>query len=305
MADPLLIPITPAEQAWLDRENERIAEEAASAVSNAIAGSAAILREAIDQFNPTHIISMVSGGKDSAASDQVASELGVKIDFRMHGNTRTGIPQTTEFVRDHYGNMGEYVEADAGTAYEDYVLRKGFFGKGIGAHGFSYRVLKATPFRKAVSREIRQGKRNVRVLFINGARKDESENRQNHLETFRRDPAAPGNIWVNLIHDWGQKTRDRYLDSRSTLINPVATQLCRSGECMCGTMQSAQERAEAAALYPEWGRRLDALEAEARRLHGFGWGEAFPKPRDHRQGDLFQPMCKDCVRPTPEAGESV
>ncbi|RYD68386.1 MAG: hypothetical protein EOP58_00775 [Sphingomonadales bacterium] len=296
MADELLFPITPEEQAWLDREGERLAREAQNSIATAVESSAAILKQAIDQFAPTHIISMVSGGKDSAASDQIARELGAQINFVMHGNTRCGIPQTTEFVRGHYGALGEYVEADAGTAYEDYVLRKGFFGKGIGAHGFSYRVLKATPFRKAVSREIRQGKRNVRVLFLNGARKDESENRQQHLELFRRDPASPGNIWVNLIHDWSQETRDRYLDSRATPINPVATQLCRSGECMCGTMQTAQERSEAAALYPEWGRWLAGLEAEAKRLHGFGWGEPFPKVRDDRQPDLFQPMCKDCVR---------
>jgi 3'-phosphoadenosine 5'-phosphosulfate sulfotransferase (PAPS reductase)/FAD synthetase len=281
---------------WVIEQNERIAAEKVKTVAAAVESSATILRDAIDQFSPTHVISMVSGGKDSAASDQMARELGAKIDFVMHGNTRCGIRQTTEFVRETYGALGEYVEADAGNAYQDYVLRKGFFGKGIGAHGFSYRVLKATPFRKAVSKEIRQGKRDIRVLFLNGARKDESENRQNHLEVFRRGPAAPGNIWVNLIHDWDQETRDAYLKSRATPINPVAIQLCRSGECMCGTMQTAQERAEAAAIYPEWGAELDALEKEARRLHGFGWGEAFPKPVDTRQADLFQPMCKDCVR---------
>lgn len=262
-----------------------------------IDSSASILADAIEQFSPTHIVSMVSGGKDSAASDQIARELGAKIDFVMHGNTRCGIPQTSEFVRSTYGALGEFVEADAGTAYEDYVLRKGFFGKGIGAHGFSYRVLKATPFRKSISANIRQGKRNVRVLLLNGARKDESENRKAHLETFRRDPASPNNVWVNLIHDWSQEDRDAYLKSRRTPINPVAIQLCRSGECMCGTMQTMQERGEAKAIYPEWGKWLSSLEAEARRLHGFGWGEPFPKPqKPPRQGDLFQPMCKDCVR---------
>lgn len=218
--------------------------------------SAAILRQAIDQFNPTHIVSMVSGGKDSAASDQVARELGVKIDLVIHGNTRCGIPETSQFVRDTYGALGDFAEADAGTAYEDYVLRKGFFGKGIGAHGFAYRVLKATPFRKVVSKHIRKGKRGVRVLLLNGARKDESENRQKHLQVWRADPAQPGNIWVNLIHDWSQDDRDRYLESRGTPINPVSVQLCRSGECMCGTMQTKGERAEAAALYPEWGKWL-------------------------------------------------
>jgi 3'-phosphoadenosine 5'-phosphosulfate sulfotransferase (PAPS reductase)/FAD synthetase len=256
--------------------------------------SAAILRQAIDQFNPTHIVSMVSGGKDSAASDQVARELGIKIDMVMHGNTRCGIPQTTEFVRDTYGKLGDYVEADAGTAYEDYVLRKGFFGKGLDAHGFAYRVLKATPFRKAVSKHIRQRKRGVRVLLINGARQDESENRKKHLKVWRQDPAAPGNIWVSVIFDWSQEERDAYLESRGTPINPVAKALCRSGECMCGTMQEKAERTEAAVLYPAWGKWLNELEAEARRLHGFGWGDPFPKPRDPLQGDFF-PMCKDCM----------
>jgi 3'-phosphoadenosine 5'-phosphosulfate sulfotransferase (PAPS reductase)/FAD synthetase len=268
-----------------------------NSISGLLAKSAGILAEAIERFSPTHVVSMVSGGKDSASSDQVARELGAKINFVMHGNTRCGIPETSEFVRSTYGAIGDYVEADAGTAYEDYVLRKGFFGKGIGAHGFSYRVLKATPFRKSISKSIRQGKRGVRVLLLNGARKDESENRMNHLETFRRDPASPGNIWVNLIHDWSREDRDAYLDSRCTPINPVARELCRSGECMCGTMQTTQERGEAAAIYPEWGKRLNELEAEARRLHGFGWGEPFPKPQaEPRQFELFQPMCKDCVR---------
>lgn len=281
---------------WVIAQNARIASEQAINVARAVDDSSKILRQAINQFNPTDIISMVSGGKDSAASDAVARELGVNIRFVMHGNTRCGIPETTDFVRRTYGALGDYVEADAGTAYEDYVLRKGFFGKGVGAHGFSYRVLKATPFRKAVSKEIRQGKRDVRVLFLNGARKDESENRKANLEPFRRDPASPGNIWVNLIHGWDQGTRDAYLASRNVEINPVAIQLCRSGECMCGTMQTEQERIEASVLYPSWGKWIDGLDAEVRRLHGFGWGEAFPRPVDPRQSDLFQPMCIGCAR---------
>lgn len=260
--------------------------------------SAKILRDAIDQFTPTHIVSMVSGGKDSAACDQVARELGVKIDFVIHGNTRCGIPETSQFVRDTYGKLGEYIEADAGTAYEDYVLRKGFFGKGIGAHGFAYRVLKATPFRKSVSKAIRKGKRNVRVLLLNGARKDESENRQKHLQVYRQDPAMMSNIWVNLIHDWSQDERDSYLDSRGTSINPVATQLCRSGECMCGTMQTHAERLEAAAIYPSWGNWLSNLEKEVVDRHGFGWGVTFPKAR--QEINEFQPMCKDCLARHPD-----
>ncbi|WP_162918495.1 phosphoadenosine phosphosulfate reductase domain-containing protein [Taklimakanibacter deserti] len=120
---------------------------------------------------------MVSGGKDSAASHQVARELGVKIDAVIHGNTRCGIPETSQFVRDTYGAMGEFIEADAGTAYEAYVMRKGFFGKGIDAHGFAYRILKADPFRAAISKHFRKRKRGVRVMLLNGARKADGSRR--------------------------------------------------------------------------------------------------------------------------------
>lgn len=267
-----------------------------------IADSAQILQSAIDEVDPHYVVSMVSGGKDSAASHAVAKELGIKIDLVIHGNTRCGIPETSRFVEATYGSGDhDFAVADAGTAYEDYVLRKGFFGVGFGAHGFAYRVLKATPFRKIVSAKLRKRRRNIRIVLINGARQDESENRKRNLKVMRADPAAPGNIWVNAIHNWSQDDRDEYLESRQVPINPVAKTLCRSGECMCGTMQSKAERVEAAAIYPEWGHWLSELEEEAVRLHGFGWGDQFPKPANPRQGDLFQPMCLSCM--TPRCGD--
>lgn len=249
-------------------------------------------------MQPDYVVSMVSGGKDSAASHAAALEIGIKIDLVIHGNTRCGIPQTSEFVEATYGRgPWGFAVADAGTAYEDYAQRKGFFGQGIAAHGFAYRVLKATPFRKVISKELRQRRRGVKVMLLNGARKDESENRRANLQRTRSDPAAPGNTWVNVIHNWTQDERDMYLAERKIAINPVAKALCRSGECMCGTMQTKQERAEASVLYPEWGRWLDALEADVRAKHGFGWGDKFPRARrDPFQTDMFQPMCSDCVK---------
>lgn len=258
--------------------------------------SAERMDRVIKEVQPTHIVATVSGGRDSAAEVELAREMGIKIDLILHCRTGTGIRQTTEHVVDHYGNLGpDFVMADAGTAYEEYVMRKGFFGIGRTAHNFSYRVLKATPMRKAISRAIRNGKRGVRVLLLNGARASESENRQQNLPETRRDPACPGNMWVNLIHDWTAGDRDRYLRLRDTPINPVAVQLCRSGECMCGTMQGAQTRAEAAAMYPDWGGWLNDLERRARAKHGWGWGEPMPAPVDPRQIDMFQPMCAGCA----------
>lgn len=261
-----------------------------------ITSSQKIIQEAVAQFNPTHIVSMVSGGKDSAASDAIARELGVKIDFVIHGNTRCGIPQTSQFVRETYGALGDFVEADAGTTYESRVMKKGFYGVGRDAHNYAFRELKVTWFRKAISQAIRKGARGVRVLMLNGARKDESENRRKHLKVTRPDPASPGNLWVNLIHDWTQDERDNYLTERGVPINPVAKALCRSGECMCGTMQTQAERLEAAHLYPEWGKYMDDLECAARAKYGFGWGENFPKPlKPLPLLDMLEAsFCSDC-----------
>lgn len=262
-------------------------------LAEAIAQSAFYAQTAIEWFAPTHIVTMVSGGNDSAACHALAVELGLPITMTIHGHTGCGLKGTRQFVEANYGTDAPLIIADAGNAYENYVLRKGFFGKGRDAHGFAYRILKADPFRKVVSSELRKGKRNIRVMLLNGAFKAESDHRAATLNRARSDPGAPMNTWFNLIHDWTPELRDEYLLTRSVPLNPVAKALCRSGECMCGTMQTDVERIEAAAFDPEWGRWLSDLEAEARRLHGFGWGQTAPKPNKN-QPDLFMPMCVDC-----------
>lgn len=259
--------------------------------------AARILRDAIAEIKPHYIVQMVSGGRDSACSYAVAETLGVKPDLIIHGNTRCGIPETTRFVTDYYGSLGpELVIADAGSTYEARVMRKGFYGVGADAHRFSYQELKASPFRAVVSKHVRQRRRDVRVMLINGMRAEESRARQGR-PVMNEDSGRKGNFWVNVIHHWTQEDRDNFLRTNSVPINPVATQLCRSGECMCGTMQNRADRAEAAAIYPEWGRWLDELEVAAREKHGFGWGDQPPKHLTAPgQGDLFQPMCTSCLR---------
>lgn len=262
---------------------------------SAVAKSAQLVEGLIKEFRPTHIVSLVSGGRDSAASDRLSRELQVPVDFRMHGRTGTGIPETTQHVIDYYGSSGpDLAIADAGTKYESYVMRKGFFGVGREAHNFSYRLLKQDPFNATLSRLIRKGRRGFRVMLLTGARREESANRKINLPVAK---LKKGNLWVNPCHDWTAAERDQFNDALGVTINPVARELCRSGECMCGTFQDKRDRAEASVLYPHWGTWLDGLEEAARKKHGFGWGEPFPTPRDPNQSDLFedfQPLCAGC-----------
>lgn len=268
-----------------------------AALNHAIAMSAFYANTAMEWYNPKHIVTMVSGGKDSAACHSLAVELGLPITMTIHGRTGCGLKATQDHVEANYGTDAPLIIADAGTAYEEYVMRKGFFGKGRDAHGFAYRILKADPFRKVISSELRKGKTRVPVLLLNGAFKAESENRKATLRRARSDPGAPMNVWFNLIHDWTPEIRDEYLVSRNVPINPVAKSLCRSGECMCGTMQTDAERIEAAMLDPEWGKWLDDLDAAARNKHGFGWGQQIiiPNKKSH---ETFMPMCVDCIGAT-------
>ena len=268
-------------------------DRAPQTLDQAIAHSAFYAKTALEWYNPKHIVTMVSGGNDSAACHALAVELGLPITMTIHGRTGCGLKATQDHVEANYGNDAPLLIADAGKAYEEYVMRKGFFGKGRDAHGFAYRILKADPFRKVVSSELRKGKRSVPVLLLNGAFKAESDNRKATLRRARSDPGAPQNIWFNLIHDWTPELRDEYLATRNVPINPVAKALCRSGECMCGTMQTDAERIEAAMLDPEWGKWIDDLDAIAHEKHGFGWGQNLIKPNKN-QPDLFMPMCVDC-----------
>jgi len=274
-----------------------------------LAQSKRIYDEAVERFDPVDTIAMVSGGNDSAVAYHVAKEIGAKIDFIFHINTGTGIAETTEFVRDYYGSEPpRYVEPSAGDAYEKYVRRKGFFGRGMIAHKYAYHILKAGPLRKAISKHIRKGKRGINVLLLNGARASESGNRKINLpDVYNRDPSSQGNIWVNIIHHWTQKDCEEYLESRGVPINPVTDKMCRSGECMCGTMQSEAARIEASILYPEWGKWLDELEGDVMQKWPWRWGEEMPEwfrqlgngqmglfGEHEKYSHQFQPMCVDC-----------
>lgn len=257
-----------------------------------------IFDRAITDFKPKAIVLMFSGGDDSLTTYHVAKELGIKFDYVIHGNTRTGIEETTLFARKKVEKMGDkYLEADAGSSYINYVLRKGFFGAGLGAHAFSYHILKQDHFEKTVSKHIRKRQRDFPIIFINGGRRSESENRMKRfISPLKVTPRRPKDMWVNLINDWHKEDCKQYLFGNSICRNPVSINLCRSGECMCGTMQSKGDRLEASYFYPAWGKELDNLEKEVIEKHGFGWGENKPKQKDINQLSLFQPMCIGCTK---------
>lgn len=120
-----------------------------------------IIERAMLDYKPKAVVLMFSGGDDSLTTYEVIRQLNIKIDFVIHGYTRTGIQQTTDFAKwEVERRNGKLLIADAGDAYERYVMRKGFFGKGNGAHNISYHILKQDAFDRTISKHIRQRQRN-------------------------------------------------------------------------------------------------------------------------------------------------
>jgi len=273
-----------------------------SDTSNLLQQSRRTIEHAINQYQPKAIAMMFSGGDDSLTAYHVLKQLGYTPDCVIFGNTRTGIPKTAQFIESEVSrNNDKLVIADAGSSYERYVRRKGFFGKGHTAHNFSYHVLKKEHFEKAVSRHLRKKRKNYPILFVNGARRQESQNRMVSMkEATQVSKSKPNDIWCNIINEWTDHQCKAFPEENGIQRNPVSIELCKSGECMCGTMQSQADRELASYLFPDWGRWLDKLEQEVVKKFPWKWGQGISKQHlAEQEGQLNwidTPMCQDCKR---------
>lgn len=260
-----------------------------------------IVSKAIKDTNPYAIVLMLSGGDDSITALQVATMLGIKIDFIMHGVTGTGLPAVRKYVHEVATNYNiPLLEANAGSAFEDYVRRKGFFGKGNFAHSFSYHILKERPFDRTVSQSIRKNKSGRKIIFLNGVRVEESENRADNYGDNPYRWIRKKDLWVNIIHWFTKKQCLELLQAENIKRSPVAIELGRSGECFCGTMQSDADRIAASEFDPEWGKWMLNLRREITKK--FGW-DINQNPKKHMLEEIklkaqklneFMPMCVGC-----------
>ena len=273
--------------------------------SSALESSRKVYEQALRSFPPFAVVLAFSGGNDSLATYYAAKVLGIKIDYILHVNTRTGIAETTEYVRKFAASTGiPYLEADAGDKYEKRLFLRGFFGRGRHAHTLTYHILKKQQIRAALA-TIRRRKQNRNIWLLNGARVAESDNRAKNFagKEIRRSDSKSSNIWVNLIHYWQKSHCSNLLADCKAPCNIVSRELCRSGECLCGSMQSVQARHEASVLFPAWGAWIDALEKKVMETFPWGWGEDIPVSWQLEQkGQLrlfpredFQPMCSGCL----------
>lgn len=255
----------------------------------------AILNEALDLYQPSHVFAMFSGGYDSLVTTHLTAQH-PQFSGVLHINTGIGIEQTREFVRatcHMYGwPLHEYQCAES---YETWVLNGGF--PGPAQHTIMYNRLKDRAIW-AVLRDYKTHRRD-RIAFVTGARRHESTRRMGNAEPHRRHKTQ---VWINPIINWSRDDVLDYKDLHQLPTNWVVDVLHMSGECLCGAFADTGELALIETFFPKMGGYLRDLE---QRVHAagypWGWDEAPPgwwqmvkRGQLGFDGDGFFPLCTSC-----------
>lgn len=232
---------------------------------------------AIEQHQPAHIFSLLSGGHDSmTVTHFTARTLRERLTAVVHVNTGIGIPQTRQYVRDqcsHYGwNLLEYKAAENISAkgepdpmiYEDIVSANGF--PGADAHNIMYSKLKERQIRR-LGRDFGATAK-APMMLISGVRKEESTRRMGNTKLL---DVQGRTIWLAPFIRMTALDCSAYMEREEIKRNPVKDLLHMSGECLCGAYAHPGELSEIELWFPEVAENIRRIEAKVRAA-GFPWG---------------------------------
>jgi 3'-phosphoadenosine 5'-phosphosulfate sulfotransferase (PAPS reductase)/FAD synthetase len=232
----------------------------------AVEEARAILDEAVETHNPSHLFALMSGGHDSLCVAHLASQH-PRFSGIVHVNTGIGIEETREFVRATCATYGwplremtppvpKWAAPDTPT-YDAYVIRYGF--PGPAGHQMMYSRLKERCIRQLV-REHKAGPKD-RIGLVTGIRAQESARRKmGYIDPIDRRGAQ---LWINPILNWSTAQKEAYLEANALPRNRVSDLLCMSGECLCGAFAKPNELDEIGLWFPEAVERIKALEVKA------------------------------------------
>jgi 3'-phosphoadenosine 5'-phosphosulfate sulfotransferase (PAPS reductase)/FAD synthetase len=240
---------------------------------------------------------LFSGGNDSTV---LAHLMRGKATHAVHANTTIGIEQTREFVRQTCAGWGlpllERTAPNETDHYASLVLSHGFPGP---AHHFKmYQRLKERALRQVV-RELKDGDRNARVVFLAGRRRDESKRREFIPATER----VGATVWVSPLVEWTATDLNTYRAMHTACPrNSVSDLIHMSGECLCGSFAKPGERAELTYWFPEAMGPIAVLEQQLvgrtdippeRRV--WGWCAEAAPPMDGQLEFDVGPLCSSCT----------
>jgi len=254
----------------------------------------AIISRAVDQYLPSHVFALFSGGHDSLCATHLAAQhpsfTGV-----VHINTGIGIQETRIFVREtcaeHHWPLREY---HPDSNFEQMCIEKGF--PGPASHRWMYIKLKERPLCQLIRETADPKDRRRKIVFVHGGRRAESARRKiglaGEIETDRKHP-SPRVVWVAPIIEWEAEQKRIYMAEHKLRPNLVTETLCMSGECLCGAFAKPGELAEIRKFYPAAAAEIDriaALVKDAGQHHI--WGTRPGKRKHPDQLDL--PLCYSC-----------
>lgn len=283
-------------------ETDRVART----LDEAIARSCDILNEALAQHAVVGRYWLFSGGNDSVI---VGHLLRGRFDAVLHVNTGTGIPETTQHVRDVATAWCNALhELHPKNSYEDLVMGRVIASRGANAgvrpvwrgfpgppgHKVMYRHLKDEPlmtFRRSVlGDQTRLSHKDRRkIVYLGGMRWGETERRFRNAEAIDADGSI---VWVSPLVHWTNAHMNEYRARHRCLrdhehaphhlcfpgalpLNEVTEHIHMSGECLCGAYAKPGELDEIGFFYPAAAGNIRALQ---RRVEDAGikncrWGQ--------------------------------
>lgn len=253
-----------------------------------------LIRKARDEHQPVNTFCLFSGGKDSSA---LAHRCRDQYQALMFIDTGTAVPGVVEFVREFADWLDKpLVIYNSKEAFRNLVLELGGF-PGPAGHGRAYSRLKERQIRKLVRDFKVACHPNSCVMLLTGKRRAESARR---AKTTLGIDKRGGQLYVNPLIDWTSADLYAYRDEHQIPVSPVAALLGMSGECGCGAFASENEREMRWQLYPEFGRQMEELEAEAeacgvRACRWGGYDKDGQRITAERQEDDDPALCASCV----------
>lgn len=256
-----------------------------------------ILNRVIEEYNPSHVFALCSGGHDSLTCTHIASR---HPRFSGVVHVDTGIKVIDEgyepenFVQrvcDQFGWNLRVYRASENTfedgspdpqIYENLVFQ-GAHKKGFPFAGFPgsslHLVMYSRLKERQVSRLIRDCKQHAgdRIVLVTGVRRHESQRRWESLSKWGEINVDGARVWVAPLIDWEAHHCCAYMKKYGIPRNPVKDLIHISGECLCGSFAKPKELELIEACLPETGAYLRDLEKRHREAgYPWGWDESPP-----------------------------
>jgi len=273
-----------------------------------------MLSRVLLEHSPAAWVPLLSGGHDSICACHIASlHPDAPKPFPVY-LIDTGISSeyTHQYVQERCDQFGWELNVVKSPrpedTYEEFVRHNGM--PGPGTHKWVYVRIKERSIQK-LSMDLKRGQRPV--MFISGARRQESQRRMGYATAVRRGDGLskegnlnnPSRLWVSPCIEWMPCDQRRHMKEYKIPRNRIKDILGLSGECFCGAnagednRHKESERELIRAHCPDVDREITRLEEIAKELgKPCKWGHKPEKPQPMPDdGGLFpMDLCIGCQK---------